>query len=229
MNSAERRRFFWRYALGLALLVSAYLLVTILRSIRADFAPEIWAGLQADVKSSVFAWSETAVAFGVLMLHGSVVLIRDNRRAFFTALFIAVLGTVLVAGSLIGLRSHLISPFAFMVLIGLGLYLPYIAVHTTIFERLIAMTRDRGNIGYLMYLADAFGYLGYVMVLLIRNVVTPSGDMLPLFVSLSWLTAGACAVLLVACGYYFALHPVVRRQPEATPATAVGTEVGSNA
>ena len=53
-----------------------------------------------------------------------------------------------------------------MVLHGLGLYLPYVAVHTTIFERLIAMTRDRGNIGYLMYLADAFGYLGYVVVML---------------------------------------------------------------
>jgi hypothetical protein len=63
-----------------------------------------------------------------------------------------------------------------MVLQGVGLYLPYIAVHTTIFERLIAMTRDRGNIGYLMYLADAFGYLGYVFVLLGRNAAGSASD-----------------------------------------------------
>ena len=47
MNGAERRAFFCRYALGLTLLVLVYLLITVMRSIRADFAPEIWAGLGA--------------------------------------------------------------------------------------------------------------------------------------------------------------------------------------
>jgi hypothetical protein len=58
------------------------------------------------------------------------------------------------------------SAFPFMVLVGLGLYLPYVAVHTTVFERLLAMTRDRGNVGFLLYVADSFGYLGYVAVML---------------------------------------------------------------
>lgn len=44
-------------------------------------------------------------------------------------------------------------------------------MHTTIFERLIAMTGERGNLGLLMYLADSFGYLGYVGVMLARGVV----------------------------------------------------------
>ncbi len=35
----------------------------------------------------------------------------------------------------------------------LGLYFPYVAIHATVFERLMAMNRDRGNIAYLMYLA----------------------------------------------------------------------------
>ena len=65
--------------------------------------------------------------------------------------------------------AGVVGPFVFMVLLGLGLYVPYVAVHTTIFGRLIAMTRDRGNIGYLMYLADAFGYLGYVAVMIGKN------------------------------------------------------------
>lgn len=69
---------------------------------------------------------------------------------------------MLIVLSLIGLRDGWLEPIPFMVMIGLGLYIPYVAVHTTIFELAIAMTRDRGNIGYLIYLADAFGYLGYV-------------------------------------------------------------------
>jgi hypothetical protein len=104
-----------------------------------------------------------------------------------------------------------------MVLHGLGLYLPYIAVHTTVFERLIAMTRDRGNIGYLMYLVDAFGYLGYVAVLMARNVVKPSETFLSYFVTLSWVVAVVCVVLMLPCWRYFALHPATRSKSDPEP------------
>ncbi|HKB06375.1 MAG TPA: DUF5690 family protein, partial [Gemmataceae bacterium] len=92
MTGTERRDFFRRYAVGLTLLVVAYLLVTVLRSVRADFAPEIWAGLGVTGRPAVFAWSEMAVAAGVIVLNGSVVLVRDNRRAFFTGLALAAAG-----------------------------------------------------------------------------------------------------------------------------------------
>jgi hypothetical protein len=207
MTGAERRRFFGRYAVGLTLVVLVFLLITVLRSVRADFAPEIWDGLQKTVPPDVFAQSEIAVAFGVLVLNGSAVFIHDNRRAFFTGLLLAMAGAILIAAALLGLQSKVLSPFAFMVLHGVGLYLPYIAVHTTIFERLIAMTRDRGNICYLMSLADSFGYLGYVVVLLARNLLAPREHFLSFFLTLSWVIAGACLVLLVPCWRYFATHP----------------------
>jgi hypothetical protein len=94
-----------------------------------------------------------------------------------------------------------------MVLLGLGLYLPYVAVHTTIFERLIAMTRDRGNIGYLMYLADAFGYLGYVCVMVAKNLWPMQDNFLDFFVLTSCVVASASLVLLLLCGAYFAWRP----------------------
>jgi hypothetical protein len=213
MTGSERWSFFRRYATGLTLLVSAYLLITVLRSVRADFAPEIWAGLRAQVEPDVFAWSEMAVAAGVLLLNGSAVLISQNRRAFFTGLALAIGGPAVVAAALLGLRAGFLSAFAFMVLHGLGLYLPYIAVHTTLFERLIALTRDRGNIGYLMYLADAFGYLGYVVVLMARNWLGPAENFLSFFVTLSWVVAGACVLLLVPCWRYFAAHPATQGPP----------------
>jgi len=210
MTGMERRTFFQRYALGLTLLVLVYLLITILRSVRADFAPEIWAGLQKSVRPDVFTWSETAVAAGVLLVNGSVVFIKDNRHAFFTGLGLALAGTFLIGFTLMGLSAGVLSPFAFMVLHGLGLYMPYIAVNTTIFERLIAMTRDRGNIGYLMYLADAFGYLGYALVLVVRNLHPSTEEFLTYFIALSWVVTGACAVLLLPCWRYFATNPATR-------------------
>jgi hypothetical protein len=225
MDAAERRAFFQRYAVGLALLVGVYVLVTILRSIRADFAPEIWAGLKEKVQPDVFARSETVVAAGVLLLNGSLVFVRDNRRAFFAGLYLAGSGAALVGITLLGLQARILSPFAFMVLTGLGLYLPYIAVHTTLFERLIAMTRDRGNIGYLMYLADSFGYLGYVVVLLARNATSTAGDFLTFFVALSAVIAVICIALLIPCGRYFATHAATGRT--ALPVIIGGREVES--
>jgi hypothetical protein len=209
MNGRERLDFFLRYSTGLTFLLLIFLLVTILRSVRTDFAPEIWKGLQQQVSPEVYTWSETIVAAGVLLLNGSVVVIHDNRLAFFAGLAVAAGGVVLLLLALLGLSTGTLSPFAFMVLHGLGLYLPYIAVHTTLFERLIAMTRDRGNISYLITLADAFGYLGLVVVLLTRNAISPGKDFLSFFLSLSWVFAGLCLVLLVPCLRSFAVLPAV--------------------
>jgi hypothetical protein len=217
MSRSERWQFFRRYAIGLTLVVLVFLLITILRSVRGDFYPEIWGGLRATVDPSVFTRSETVVAAGILFLNGSVIFISDNRRAFFVALLLAVAGALLIGTTLGGWQAGMLSPFTFMVLHGVGLYLPYIAVHTTIFERLIAMTRDRGNIGYLMTLADSFGYLGYVVVLLARNLLAPTEDFLSFFLALSWIIAGACLVLLIPCWWYFASHPATRRPPVPEP------------
>ena len=166
---------------------------------------------------------------------GLAVCIRDNRRAFFTALGLAGLGTLLIAAALFGLSAGVLSPLAFMILNGLGLYLPYVVFHTTLFERLIALTRDRGNIGYLMYLVDAVGYLGFAAVMLAKNLLAPppadpihqagsgfagamlaakispaNGNFLDFFVPLSWGIALACLLLLVPCWWYFAVHPATR-------------------
>jgi hypothetical protein len=225
MNSVERGRFFRRYALGLILVILVYLLTTILRSVRADFAPEIWAGLETTVPPGVFALSETIVGAGVLLLTGALVFLHDNRRAFFTSLVLCLGGALVIGLALLGLQARLLAPFTFMVLHGIGLYLPYLVVQTSLFERLIAMTRERGNIGYLIYLADSFGYLGYVIVLLTRNLLGPLESFLSFFVSMSWIIAGSCVVLLVPCWYYFANHipagerrgvsPPVQGAPEA--------------
>lgn len=208
MNRAARRAFFRKYGLGLSMIVAVYLLVTILRSVRADFAPEIWKGLGTENQPSVFTRSEIWVMLGVIAINGSCVLIRDNRRAFNAALAISFGGLVLIGVALLGLREGWLGGFAFMVLIGLGLYIPYVAVHTTIFERLIAMTRDRGNIGYLMYLADAIGYLGYVGVMLVRSFFSVQGQLLDFFMVASVVTVLVAGVLLVLCWLTFRTEKV---------------------
>ena len=57
-----------------------------------------------------------------------------------------------------------------MVLVGLGLYTGYVPYNSIFFERMIAVFRVSGNVGFLIYISDAFGYLGSVAVMLSKEV-----------------------------------------------------------
>jgi hypothetical protein len=208
MDAAERAAFLTRHGRGLALIVIAYLALTTLRSLRADFAPELWRALGEVAAPRVFTSSELLVALGVVLATASTVRIQDNRRAFLASISISVAGLGLCLVALVLQALELLSPFGFMVALGLGLYLPYVAVHATLFERLVAMTRDRGTISFLMYLADSFGYLGYVAVMFGREFLRERGDVLEFFVvaaTLGALLAGACFVF---AGRWFAARAV---------------------
>jgi hypothetical protein len=204
MDRADRAGMLRRHGAGILAIVAAYLFVSIARGVRADFAPEIWGALGVTAVPATFANSELFVALGVLVANGLSVLIVDNHRAFFASIGVGLAGCVLMIAALVGQQRGLIGPFPFMVLLGLGLYLPYVAVHTTIFERLIAMTRDRGNLGFLLYVADAAGYMAYAALVLAKGWLPVRADPLHFFMN-TWWAIGVLTLLSLAAGWlYFA-------------------------
>ena len=202
MTRNDRWLLMRRYGPGLTMLVIMYLLVTILRSIRADFAPEIWIGLGEPAAPRTFTTSEILVALGVVAINGSMMWVRDNKQAFNLSLLTCLGGFALLAAALLG-RPLGLGGFPFMVMVGLGLYLPYVAVHATIFERLLAMTREKGNVGFLMYLADSTGYLGYVGCMLFKGAFHHQGEFLPFFTIACWITCVLSVLCIVASMRYF--------------------------
>lgn len=203
INASERKGILQKYGFGLAALITIYTLLTILRSLRDDFAVEIWAGLGYSETPAVFAISETLVMAAVIAVNGIAFLIPSNRAAFFTALHTITFG-VLLTGATTGLfQAGAISGFAYMVVLGIGTYVPYVAFHTTLFERMIALFRDKANIGYLMYLADAVGYLGYVAVLLLRNFATAEVDFLQAMTLTAAFISVCCLAAVVTAAVYF--------------------------
>lgn len=185
MTGRERIEMVRRHGFALLAVLLAYLLLTVLRSVRADFAPEIWQSLGFGDRPGIFTRSEFWVGLAVIAINGAVFLVRDNRRAFLTSLWTCAGGLLLALGAIFAWQAGALAPFHLMVLLGVGMYLPYVAVHTTVFERLIALTREKGNIGFLMYLADATGYLGYCAVMLARSSLRPDEDFLPFFINLA--------------------------------------------
>lgn len=203
MYFEDRKRFFYKYSVGLSLIILVYLLVTILRSFRADYAAEIWNGLGYDSRPEKFINSELWVTLGIVISSSAMVIVKDNKLAFYSAMLVCFLGFFLSCVAILALKANILSGFWFMVLVGLGLYLPYVLVHTTIFERLIAMTREKGNCGYLMYLADAFGYFGYLIVIASNALISKNCSIIDLFVILVSVISILSCILVVITAVYF--------------------------
>lgn len=196
MTSAQRRAFFLTFAPGIILSVLIYIGLTIFRDIRDNFAVELWAALgYADVPA-ILVLSEIPIALAVLIIIGCMVFIRNNKVAFFANQVAILSGGVIVLLMTFLFVQKAIDPALWMIVMGFGMYLPYIGFHTLLFERWIALFRYQSNIGYLMYISDAFGYLGSMGILLYKNFGAADLSWLNFFVT----TSVVMGVVTVVCG-----------------------------
>ncbi len=179
MNKKARRNFLKEFSYAIVGLIIAYIALTILRDIRDNYAAELWRDLGVGNTPELFTLSEIPVGLGVLAVIAFCFLIKDNLKALYTSLFLIILGFGVVIAATLSFQSQFIGGTAWMILVGFGLYLGYIAFHTIVFERLIAAFRYASNIGFIFYLADAFGYLGSIGSFLMKNYFSPQ---------FSWLT-----------------------------------------
>lgn len=200
MRKEDRWRILKTYSVGIGAIAGMYLLVSILRSLRDDFAREILTGLGATIKSSDYASIDFWVMLVATLANASAVFMKDNRKALQLAFATCSVGFAVILASILGHHFWFsLSPAMLMVLIGAGLYLPYVAVHTTVFERIIACTRDRANVGFMMYVADSVGYLGYAILILAKNFFIgqiPETKFAEVFLWICILGAGASMVMV---------------------------------
>jgi Family of unknown function (DUF5690) len=220
MDREQRRRFVAAYWPVLVLIAFVYTAVTVVRTIRDDFGVELWRDLGAADTPAVFASMETIVAVCVTGVSGLAILIPGNRTALRVIVGLMLAAFVLVGESVLLLGSGVLSPFGFMTACGIGLYIPYVAIHTSVFERLIAATRHPCNLGFLLYLADAFGYLGYAIVIVVKMSVVETGGVLPFFRGALLVVATTSIVALAAALFLF--QRLLAREDAAGDAVVAG-------
>ena len=203
MNGAERWLFVRTFLPGIISLVLIYVFVTMLREIRDGFMADMWTASGEAFSSTVFAKTETLISIAILVLIASMVLIRNNMRAFMIAQVIMMAG-FLLSGIITWLYlQKQVSTFHWMTLVGLGLYMTYIPYNSILFDRMIAAFRYAANVGFLIYLADSFGYLASVGVLLSKTVFKIRMNWLDFYTTLVMITSVAGVVLITASLIYF--------------------------
>ena len=203
MSGRERAAFVAAYAPGIVLLVLAYILLTAFRDFRDNFAAEIWNALGYGKEAGIFTASEFPVAVISLVALGAVMAVRDNLRALMVIHAIVFAGFVLLGVSTLAFEAHLLAPLPWMILAGAGLYMAYTPFNAMLFDRLVAYSGTVATAGFLIYVADASGYLGSVALLLWRNFGGFKLDWLQFFTVSAYATSVVGAVMTALAAIYF--------------------------
>ncbi|WP_367997897.1 DUF5690 family protein [Zobellia uliginosa] len=201
MSRADRKKVLSNFFFPILILVFFYISLTAIRDFRDNFSREIWDAVGFEDNASIYTLSELPVAVIVLLSIGLFAFVKNNYRAFVTYHYLLIFGALLIGLSTLLFQNQAIGPVLWMILIGLGLYICYVPFNCIFFDRMIATFKIEGNAGYLIYIADAFGYLGSMAVLLYKNFGQGSVSWLQFFsygtyaIALIGLVVATCSLL----------------------------------
>ena len=202
MNRDERRRFVQTFYQGVVLFIIGFVLLTVLRDFRDNFGREIFKE-QGVNNPLIFSSTETPIAIGISIMLSLLIRIRDNFRAFtiinyitFSGVLIGVLSTGLFQLGYIGVEL-------WMLLIGGGIYMGYVPVNGIYFDRIIGAFRYPGTVGFIITLADTWGYMGSLGLQLYKNFGQANISYTTFMVYAIYLMLGGYGILLFFTYRYF--------------------------
>jgi hypothetical protein len=203
MDGDDRKIFVSNFWPGMILFTLAYMLLTIFRDFRDNFSADVWKTLGYSNSPQIFATTEIPVTICVLVVMGSIMAIKNNKVALMVNHFIILFGMILIGVSTLLFEQQVITPTVWMILIGLGLYLGYVPFNSILFDRLLATFKYVGTVGFLIYVADAFGYLGSIGVLFFKEFGYARLSWLDFFISGGYLISIFGSVLITGSLLYF--------------------------
>lgn len=203
MAKADRKALLRGFLPGITVLTVIYILVTILREVRDSFMADMWRESGVTFMPGVFARTETLISLVILVLIAVMIWLRNNFKAFMLAHGIMLAGFCTALLATLFFRQQALPMYYWMLLVGLGLYMVYIPFNSILFDRFIAAFRFNGNAGFLIYIADAYGYLGSVAVMIGAGVMAGKVNWLEFYTQLVMVAAvTGIAGTLVAMWYF---------------------------
>ncbi|MFV8345626.1 DUF5690 family protein [Flavobacterium sp. ZB4P13] len=169
LGKKERISLFNQFAFPLIAFIIFYATLTAMREFRDNFARELWDSLGYKESISVYMYSEIPIAVSVLVILGVLGSMKNNYKAFRNYHLVLFLGSLLIGVTTFLFQQNRITPLPWMIASGFGMYVCYIPFNGLFFDRMIATYKINGNTGFLIYVADAFGYLGSILVLFFKN------------------------------------------------------------
>lgn len=219
MDTEDKRKVWRQYRWGLIGIIIVYALLTMLRDFRDNFSVEVWSELDKGWSPDVFAKTESISGAIVLIAIGCLSAVKKSVTAFWYTFALIFAGLALSGLSTVFFRLQWLTPFWWMLLLGMGLFLAYIPIQIAIFERLIAVFRIKANAGFFVYTCDSIGYMGSVGLLLYKECFDHNHSWTTMLVNFSYLQTTVAVVVLVFTALFF--YRKASRQKQTAAAHAV--------
>lgn len=203
MNLEDRQAFLREFSFGLTVFVLSYIILTTFREFRDNFTPEIWKSLGFATQSSIFTQTEVPIALSVLLIMAAMRWVQNNDKAFFIIQTLMLVGGILIALSTFLFEQKFISPITWLTILGFGVYLAYSMCNSLYFERMIAVFKQPGTVGFLITFADYYAYLGSISVLFYKNFFQKQINYLDFFIVLAYIVSILYVFLVAVSMYYF--------------------------
>ena len=210
MDRAERVAFFKQFLGGLLLLLIAYFFLTAYRDYRDNFQVNLFNALDYPHAENkvIITQTEMIVMFGVMVPLALLFLIKNNWYGLIGTFTIMTTGVLILGVSTWALEAGWIDGFWWMTLTGLGAYLAYVPYGSVLFDRLIASAHMAGTAVFAIYLMDAVGYSGSILVLLYEKFAynadkVEGATLLGFFIDFTYFMSILGAIMLVSSAIYF--------------------------
>ena len=203
MTKEDKRNVLKEFGFGIVCFVLMYSLLVTMRDFRDNFSVEIWKEIGGEWDKTIFSKTELITGLIVLGAIGCLSLIRSNIKGFWATQWLIALGILLSGTSTLLFQTGLLTPFWWILLIGMGLFLAYIPIQVALFERLIAIFKIKANAGFFIYICDAIGYLGSVGLLLYKEFFMKDLSWAKVMMRFSYVLTGTCLLVLVLSAIFF--------------------------
>lgn len=203
LNGKERIAIIKQFFPGILSMILFHMVLTGYRDFRDNFAAELWSDFKYKKTPAIFSKSEIIVAFIVLFIIGSLMLIKSNFNIFVAYHILIILGMIMMFIFTILFQKELINGLVFMIITGVGLNIGYVIFNNIIFEALLSTYHYKGNSGFFTYMCDSFGYLTSVGILFVKNFLTPSLKWSIFYIKITYfLSIGGAILIILSLIYY---------------------------
>ena len=202
LDSKGRMELFRSFMPLLTMLFFANLFITVLQDIKEDFLVKILDVNTHNYSSWLFARVDGIVTVIILIIFGSMSLIRSNIKVLCLLLFLVMGGAATLSFVAFHYYELQLSPLTWLFIQSLCLYISYLSFQTIFFDRFIACFKIRGNVGFFIATIDFIGYTGTVLVLVAKEFFNPDINWLEFYNLLSGYVGVICFIVFLCSVIY---------------------------
>lgn len=203
MDAQSRILFTRHYWPGLLTLITAFVALTAYRDFRDNFGIDIIIDLGYAPQSGIFSLIDLPVAVVVLASLLIIQRIKNHRESLLVLHALMITGAVALIGSTVLMQMGVLSGLAWLILGGIGSFVAYIGYNTLLYERLMSHLKFPGTAIFAIYLSDAAGYSGSLLLQIYKDLFADNVSRLEFFVAMNYSLGILISIALIHSAIYF--------------------------